>query len=313
LLFPPEARARLRALLDAAGRQARSTTVRQRVEFVSAAFAITEAFCEFSESRSSLSRLTLAGRPDPATVIAAAQLVSRNREAVEHGLDSLRKTQPLAIRAKLLEEYTRNDPRRRALWRLWPDLAAVSALPGFAAAFADLSPLLSARSTAGRELAVDGALRRLQLRKVQDFTALDWVKSGSWRGHGEPYDTRQISLVPGLEQGAIRFEGCKQETLSQWHGAEPEADYIGTARVRARVSPGNMTFLIVIFLNDKGEYLGIGSIDRLPVGEWNEPVELAVLVHAPGNVRQVGLGVRVLNQVNDDYAEFSQLSLKRLE
>ena len=160
---------------------------------------------------------------------------------------------------------------------------------------------------------MDGDLRRLQLRSIHDFTSLDWVKTGYWRGHGEPFETRQISLAPGPERGSIRFEGCKQDTLSQWHGAEPEADYLGTVKVRGRVSPGNMTFLIVTLLNDKGEYLGIGSIDRLPVGEWNEPVELAVLVHAPKSVRQVGLGVRVLNQVGADYAEFSQLSLKRLE
>ena len=63
----------------------------------------------------------------------------------------------------------------------------------------------------------------------------------------------------------------------------------------------------------KGKYIGIGSIDRLPVGDWKEPVELAVFVRAPKEARQVGIGVRVLNQVNDDYAEFSQLSLKQLE
>ena len=122
-----------------------------------------------------------------------------------------------------------------------------------------------------------------------------------------------FTLVPEPGQTSIRFAGCKQETLSQWRPAEPESNYVGTVKVRGRVSPGNMTFLIVTFLNEKGEYLGIGSIDRLPVGDWREPIELAVLVHAPKTVQQIGLGVRVLNQVNDDYAEFSQLSLKRLE
>jgi hypothetical protein len=93
----------------------------------------------------------------------------------------------------------------------------------------------------------------------------------------------------------------------------PDADYVGTVKVRTRVSPGNMTFLIVTMLDEKGQYLGIGSTDRVPVGDWDEPVELVVLVRTPKNVRQIGLGVRVLNQVGGDYAEFSQLSLKRLE
>lgn len=333
-LFPKEVRVRLRQLLNDAERLTHSETVRQRVMLVSGAFAVTEAFGEFSESRSVLSRLTLPAHPDPAAVIAAAQLVGRNRRLLESSVNYLREKQPLAVRARLLDEYTRNDPRRRALWRLLPDLARVGALPGFAAAFDDLLSELTARSTAGREQVVDGGLGRLELRDVRDFTALDWVKSGYWSGHGEPYETRRITLGPGpapllsadnpgfvtgtpspggFTGKAIRFEGCKQETLSQWRSAEPAADYIGTVQVRAKVSPGNMTFLIMTFLDEKGQYIGLGSIDRVPVGDWREPVELAVLVHAPKAARQIGLGVRVLNQVNDDYAEYSQLSLKRLE
>lgn len=145
------------------------------------------------------------------------------------------------------------------------------------------------------------------------------------------------------------MRGCKQETLSQWHPAEAGAWYAATARVRARVSPGNMTFLIVTFLDEKGKYIGLGTIDRLPVsekhgaksteqgaetgrdsreatrgssvakamddtaGEVDEWVELAVLVPAPKNAKQVGLGVRVLNQVSDDFAEFASLSLRELK
>lgn len=51
-----------------------------------------------------------------------------------------------------------------------------------------------------------------------------------------------------------------------------------------------MTFLLMPFLDHKGKYIGIGSIDRLPVEEWNKSVQLAVLVKAPKNARQVGLG-----------------------
>ncbi|MBI2498054.1 MAG: hypothetical protein HYV75_09170 [Opitutae bacterium] len=218
---------------------------------------------------------------------------------------------PLAITANLLEEYTRNDPRRRALWRLRRESAPDPASAESTAAFGDLLPARLAAG--GKELVIDGELTRLTLRDVADFTALDYVRAGYWRGHGEPYETRRISLVPAPEGRAIRFSGGKQETLSQWHTAEAGALYAGTARVRARVSPGNMTFLIVTFLDAKGGYIGSGSIDRLPVGEWNEPVELAVLVRAPKEAKQIGLGVRVLNQVGDDYAEFSRLSLKRME
>ncbi|HVT73076.1 MAG TPA: DUF4838 domain-containing protein [Lacunisphaera sp.] len=313
LLYPAAARAKLRGLLNAARQAAASPVVRERVEFVSEAFGVTEAFCAFGESRDALSRLTLADRPDAAGIVAAARAVQADRHAVEERIKALARDQPLAVRAKLMEEYTRNDPRRRALWRLWPQRAAAAKLAGFDAAFGDLVPILARHRGPGPELNVDGELTKLTLREVDDFTALDWVKSGYWQGHGEPYETRRITLVPVGDRNSIRFEGCKQETLSQWHSAEPGDDYIGTVKVRAKVSPGNMTFLIVTMLDDKGGYLGIGNIDRVPVGDWREPVELAVFVHAPENVKNIGLGVRVLNQVDGDYAEFSDLSLRKLE
>lgn len=312
-IFPKEVRARLRALVTEAEHLAKTDVVRQRVRLFSGALAVTEAFGEFSEARTALSRLTLPARPDPEAVIEAAKRVTQTRRLLETSVNYTREKQPLAIRAKLLEEYTRNDPRRRALWRLRPDLATASARPGFKEAFGELQLDLLARGTPGPELTADGNLARLQLREVGDFSVLDWVKSGYWRGHGEPYETRQISLVTGQAGSGIRFAGCKQETLSQWHTAVPDADYVGTVKVRGRVSPGNMTFLIVTMLDEKGQYLGIGSTDRVPVGDWSEPVELVVLMRTPKNVRQIGLGVRVLNQVGDDYAVFSELSLKRVE
>lgn len=313
LLYPAAVRAKLRGLLDAARQAAASPLVRERVEFVTEAFGVTDAFCAFNEARDALSTLALAARPAAAEVVAAAQSLQADRRVLGERIEALARRQPLALRAKLMDEYTRNDPRRRALWRLWPEREAAARLEGFDAAFGDLAPLLAQHRGPGPELNVDGELAKLALRDVDDFTALDWVKSGYWQGHGEPYESRRISLVPAGDRKAIRFEGCKQETLSQWHSAEPGGDYVGTVKVRARVSPGNMTFLIVTMLDDKGGYLGIGNIDRVPIGDWREPVELAVLVHAPENARNIGLGVRVLNQVDGDYAEFSELSLRKLE
>ncbi|MBI2498446.1 MAG: DUF4838 domain-containing protein, partial [Opitutae bacterium] len=69
LRFPPEVRVALRMRLEAAGRLARSDLVRRRLDFTSAAFAVTEAFCEFNEARDRLSRLALAGRLDPGAVV----------------------------------------------------------------------------------------------------------------------------------------------------------------------------------------------------------------------------------------------------
>lgn len=311
LRFPPPVRRELLAKLGAARRLATQEIVRSRLEFTAAAFAVTDAFCAFCEARDKLSALAFGRELDAVAVLAAAQATRDTRAALAALMVRSELKQPLAMRSTLLEEYTRNDPRRRALWRLRQETNLDQSSPAFAAAFGDLQPERGRIANGARELAVDGALMQLRLRSADDFTALDWVKSGAWRGHGEPYETRKISPLPA--PGGIRFEGCKQESLAQWHAAVAENEYIATAQVRAKVSPGNMTFLIVTFLDEKGKYIGLGSIDRLPVGDWLEPVELAVLVRAPAGVKQIGLGVRVLNQVGEDFAEFTQLSLKRRE
>ncbi len=311
LRFPPEVRLALRVKLEAADRLAQSDTVRQRLALTEAAFAVSDAFCEFTEARERVSRLALADPLDRTVVVAAAATMQRVKGKLNDSLSRTKAAHPLAVTTKLLEEYTRNDPRRRALWRLQQPAPAVAESGQFTAAFGDLLP--APLGTGRQELTVDGELLRLTLRDVADFTTLDYVQTGYWRGHGEPYETRRITLQPGIGHNTIRFAGCKQETLSQWYSAEGGSLYTGTVQVRAKVSPGNMTFLIVSFLDAKGKHIGIGFIDRLPVGDWSGPVELAVLVRAPKEAAQIGLGVRVLNQVNDDYAEFAQLSLKRVE
>lgn len=44
----------------------------------------------------------------------------------------------------------------------------------------------------------------------------------------------------------------------------------------------------------------------------DQGVELVVWAQAPANAKWVGLGVRALNQVEDDYAAFSGFSLQVL-
>jgi hypothetical protein len=71
---------------------------------------------------------------------------------------------------------------------------------------------------------------------------------------------------------------------------------------------------LVSFLDKKGGYLGFGATDRLPVGDWSATErELCVVVRTPPGTTQIGLGVRALDQVNDDFAEFAEISLRRLE
>jgi hypothetical protein len=103
-----------------------------------------------------------------------------------------------------------------------------------------------------------------------------------------------------------------QEGLYQTVAAQPGALYRATVRVRGKVSPGNMTFLLLTFANSTGKNVDTGFIDRLPIGEWNEWTTLEMIVRAPKDAAWLGFGLRALYQVNDDYAEFADPSVQRL-
>lgn len=120
-------------------------------------------------------------------------------------------------------------------------------------------------------------------------------------------------LVDALYVGALVMRGCKQETFSQFAPGRAGADYVARVRVRGQVSPGNNTFLILNFQDAQRRTLGVGLVDRLPVGRYDGEVELLVRSTAPAGTLWVGVGVRALNQVGEDFAEFADFSLREVK
>ena len=60
----------------------------------------------------------------------------------------------------------------------------------------------------------------------------------------------------------LRYSGANQDALYQTVRAQPGALYRATVRVRGRVSPGNMTFLLVSCVRPDGKVIDAGTIDR---------------------------------------------------
>jgi hypothetical protein len=342
LLFPREVRQRMQGLLAAAQASAGSDLIRRRVEFFAQAFAVTDAFCAWEEAKDRLSRAALLPGRDQAELHDAWRRLTDGEARLKQIHARTRQQLPLAVKASILGEYERNDPRRRAAWRMKD-----------ATGGDQLSRELggpSALRLSGRELLTDTSLARLRVKPPTGATDFDWVVAGPWRGHGEPYETRRVeiqkpetrnpepensetntgrrsqdsglSAAPQVSafkspvsdhSASLVMRGCKQETLSQMTVAEPGKHYVARVKVRAQVSPGNMTFLILNFQDEAGRTLGLGVVDRLPVGDYREGVELVVWTRAPEKARWVGLGVRALNQVAADYAAFEGFSLQAVE
>ncbi len=311
LLFPKVVREKLAGCLQEALAAGKTPMARARAQFAGSAWAVTEAFCDWCEARDLLSRQALATAVDAAAVKTAWRRFVECRKLFDEAYADAKARHPLAVNSTLLGEYTRNDPRPRAAFRLARE--AKEPVNGLDFTGLDRLPAAAALARSGTEVLADASLKELRIKPPQGFTDLEWVSSGEWRGHGEPYRTRRISLEPSGGGQAIRLSGCKQDTLSQWRSAVPGALYVARAKVRGKVSLGNMTFLILNFGTGSMNSPGIGSVDRLPVGDYPDGVELITWAVAPPNAGRVGLGVRVLNQVNDDSAVFYGFSLQRVE
>lgn len=317
LLFPAAERRYLRAQLDAAASLAESDLVRARLRMVSEAFAVTEAFAEFCERREELIQRLFDANARAEGLLAGTEhyLDAKRRLLAKHAV--VQREFPLALPGRILLELTRNDPLGSALWRISQAPASdsiPSAMARLEIANPEVGTLRAANPAAtARTESTDPALEQLRAAPVFDTTTLDWATSGPWRGHGFPAERRSVSLVPAPKGMAVRWSGCLEETLSQWLPVEPGGLYRASARARAKVSPGNMTFLAIYCVDPNGKFSDLGTIQRLPVGEWGNEVELSVVVRAPKDAGQIGLAVRTLCQVEGDFVEFSQIELKLLE
>lgn len=305
LLFPVDVRQRLKGLLAEAQAASRSDLTLKRVEFFAQAYAVTDAFCSWEEAKERLSRAAFLPERDQAKLHDAWRQLTDSEARLKQVYAQTQKEAPLAVQASILGEYERNDPRRRAAWRL-RDATGGGALSR------ELGGPASLRLS-GRELLADASLSQMKIKPPTGFIDLEWVTAGPWRGHGEPYETRRVELQKPEGSGhaaSLVMQGCKQETLSQMTVAEPGKYYVARVKVKAQVSPGNMTFLILNFQDEAGQALGLGVVDRLPAGDYREGVELVVWAKAPEKAKWVGLGVRALNQVSADYAAFEGFSLQ---
>lgn len=314
LLFPPTVRDELRAFLDAAAQEARSTTVRDRVEFVRRSFALTELFCAHDETREMLNRRLFS--LDTTTTEELQQALgdydrARNRFITE--LARLERDLPLALRAEFVGDYSREDPRSVA----WLELALRSAVAPLSTdavtmVFAGRTPEAAELDRNITERLVDPELKTIRPRAGHPFTLVDWTQEfWPWQGRSEPYETLRCELIAQADGSFhLVFKGANQEGVYQHlRDAIPGALYHGRARVRAKVSPGNMTYLTVYFADQDGKHLGWGSSQRLPVGDWSEGVELQVLLRAPERAVSVHYALCTYWQVGDDFAEWSDFSL----
>jgi hypothetical protein len=317
-IYPPARRAEMRTHLAAARQRATSAEVRARLELVTAAFAVTEAYWTFSTARDEVSRLARTDA-EPSALVDAWRRYRAARGEFVGQFTAVRREHPLALAPQELDSYLRNQPDARvarALARTARGRQLLEESAHLPWLHCDATPdELTRLFRTGVELLTDPGWNAVRTLPVGSSAANDWTVPGqSWTGRGEPWEGRTVRFEPGGEgQQVLRIAGCRTEDLGQWVAAVPGALYAATVKVRAKSSPGTSTHLVAAFLNEKWQHIEPRRIDRLPAAPTVQEDVLCVVVRAPREARFVGFGLRVLNQINDDFAEFSAASLRRLD
>lgn len=316
-IYPPAARAELRTQVERAARAATTADVRARVAFVSTGLTVSEAFWDFAAARDRAGALVTKSA-DPAAFLAAWRSYRAKRDAFVQSFAKVQKENPLAIAPQDLEIYLRNQPDSRIAREL-------SRTPVGRALLEEAKELLDATVGAaankipavvagGIEGLHDPGWSEVKTLPVGGSATIEWTQgAGPWRGSGEPWEGRTVELKTAADGSRVlRMAGCRTEGIGQWVAVVPGSIYAATAKVRAKSSPGTATYLIVTFLDDQGRHIGLGRIDRLPAGNAIQEGELCVLAKAPPQAKFIGYGVRAQNQINDDFVEFSDASLRRI-
>jgi hypothetical protein len=317
-IYPLARRAELRAHLAAARERATSVEVCARLELVTAAFSVTEAYWTFSAAREALSRLARPGA-EPAALVAAWRRYRAARAEFVWRFSAVRREHPLALAPQDIESYLRNQPDARVARELASTVQGRAVLQESAHLpwlHCDATPDEVTRLFRdGVEVLTDPGWTEVRTLPVGSSAASDWTVPGSaWFGRGEAWEGRTVELGAGAGgKQVLRIASSRTEDLGQWVPAVPGAWYAATVKVRAKTSPGTSTHLVAAFLDEKWQHIEPRRTDRLPAGTAVQEETLCVVVRAPPEARHVGFGLRVLNQIGDDFAEFSAASLRRLD
>jgi hypothetical protein len=292
--------------------------VKARVAFVAAGLAVSESYWGFSAARAHASRLAREGA-DPSALLAAWQHYRAARAEFVRRFESTRRELPHAFTTREIAAYLRNQPDSRIARELAGTAAGRAALQQEAHLswehLGATGPQIGQLMQAGVETLVDSGWSLPKVLPVGSSAASEWLAAGQhWFGRGEAWEGRSVGLAPRADgKRILRIAGCRTEDMGQWAQAIPGALYAATIDVRAKTSPGTSTHLIVAFTDENWKHLDSWRLDRLPPDPAVQETTLCVIAKAPPTAKYVGYGLRVLNQINDDFAEFSGASLRRLD
>jgi len=135
-----------------------------------------------------------------------------------------------------------------------------------------------------------------------------------WTLKAMPTSTGRAALAEEAGEGGrrrrfLRIEGAWDTQVYQWLPASSGLDYLASARLRGRVSPGGDSALYLTILSGSGSVLR-GSMQALKKGETPDWQTQALCERAPEGARWVGGGVGSSRQGADDWMEVDSIEIR---
>ena len=295
-----------------------ATKVQARVKLVSDTFGVTERFVTFQEARDRLARSTLARNTNWRTLVLELDAWLAARRDLLHYTFNLRREQPLAIAPFDWVDYLKNDPLSAVVLSIRGQAIRQGEAAAADAAIAALGEpaLVDLWLAVGRSAATEMIVERNgtflgPLVPARRIAGLDYGVSlpAEWTSQVEPSQYHRVDLVEAAEGRALRIAGSKDTMIFQWNPVGGGGLHRVSAVLKGKVSAGAIVSVMTGWLDEKQRRMGFKSF-RLPDGDWKEPVTLELAGVTPAGAVWVGVGLRVQNQMKDDWIEAGNFQLR---
>lgn len=284
----------------------------RRVKFVSDAFGVTERLVAMQEARTALCRCVLRGDSGWRRMAGLLKTFAAAHDEFVNFTRALHEREPLAVANVLLDDFTQDDPAPGALLAIARKAAAAGELDRAKAEVASddaARAMMESATEDGLELLHDGSLEgTLRPPKVVAGQAFEAALPAAWLSSVEPCEHFEVERLDGSPP-VLRLRGNKDTQIYQWAVARPGECHVVRLEIRGKVSSSCVAKVMIGWLSADNQHLGL-QVARLPEGEWPDWVELELAGTPPPDAKWAGFGLRVNNQMGDDWIEVRDFGME---
>ena len=311
-LFGAEILLELRGLIESAkALAAEDAQCLARVEVVSDAFSMTEAFAQSHAASSRLVANALAVFSEPDGGDAArlpAQLLSfMNARAAFDELSARLLKDPIHARLKAFTKYSKIDPVALSVAAMAQ--AGVSIPEGDLAEYMDIvevAELWAAQDEAFRSKFSNVDLRHVaSAPKPRNFLGPDLPNVPGWFFDFRPAE--HLSVTEGAGGAGIRVTGVDAFSIFRDVPVISGQRYLMDASLAYRISPDNRTQVYLSWTDRDGGSLGEEILFRCPTGDSNGTQRIVLPISAPAQAYTLRVRFLVSRQYEGDFLELQHV------